>query len=205
MRVPFLPLAAPAAIALTAACALAFNAPSTTLEKAVSGIYEIDAAHTNVLFGLSHMGFSNYYGRFNSIKGSLTFDAEAPEKSALTVTIDIAGIDTNNEKLESELKNPQWFDAARFPTTTFTSTRIEKLTDTTGKVTGNLTLHGITRPVTLDVTFNGAGLNPIANVEELGFSAKAVINRSDFGISQYIPMVGNMVNITIETELHLKK
>lgn len=205
MRRPFLALLTTSAIALTSACALAYDAPATTLDKTTSGTYAIDPSHTNVLFSLSHMGFSHYYGRFNKVDGSLTFDAKAPEKSKLSVTVDVASIDTNNEKLQGELKSAQWFDAAKFPTATFTSTKIEKLSATKGKVTGDFTLHGVTKPVTLDVTFNGTGINPIANSEELGFSAKGTIKRSEFGITQYVPMVGDDVTLTIETELHLKK
>jgi polyisoprenoid-binding protein YceI len=134
----------------------------------------------------------------------MNFDAKAPEKSTLTVTIPIESIDTNHAELEGKLKGAEWFDAAQFPTATFTSTSIEKLSDTTGKVTGNFTLHGITKPVTLDVTFNGAGSNPFSNKPMLGFSAKGAIKRSDFGISQFIPMVGDDVSIAIESELQLK-
>ncbi len=198
-------LLASSAITFTSACALAFDAPTTNLEKTSSGVYEIDPSHTNVLFGIAHMGFSHYYGRFNTIEGKLTFDAKAPEKSKLEVTIPIASIDTNNEKLETELKSKDWFDAAKYPRATFVSTKIEKLSDSTGKVTGDFTLHGVTKPVTLDVTFNGAGMNSFMNSEELGFSATGTIKRSDFGISAYIPMVGDDVALTIETEMHLKK
>jgi polyisoprenoid-binding protein YceI len=204
MRRTLLAILATSAIALTAACAAAYNAPSTALNAVTSGTYEIDASHTSVQFGISHLGFSNYQGRFNTASGSLIFDAKAPENSKLSVTIDAASIDTNNEKLETELKGDQWFDAVKFPTATFTSSKIEKLTDTTGKVTGDLTLHGVTKPVTLDVTFNGSGPNPFANIAQLGFSARGTIKRSDFGISLYIPMVGDEVSIAIESELQLK-
>ena len=192
-------------IALTSACALAFNAPSTELKGVPSGNYVIDPSHTSVNFGISHLGFSTYQGRFNTISGSMKFDARAPEKSSLTVTIDPASIDTNHAELEGKLKGADWFDVKQFPAITFTSTRIEKISNTSGKLTGNLTLHGITKPVVLDVTFNGAGNNPFANVPQLGFSAKGMLKRSEFGIAQYIPAVGDDVSITIETELQLKK
>lgn len=205
MRRHTIAVLAASTIALTSACALAFNAPSTALDGVPSGAYEIDPSHTSVNFGISHLGFSTYQGRFNTIAGSLTFDAKAPEKSSLTVTIDAASIDTNHAELEGKLKTTDWFDTAKFPTATFTSTKIVKLTDTTGKLTGDLTLHGVTKPVTLDVTFNGAGNNPFANVPQLGFSAKGTIKRSDFGIAQYLPAIGDEVSIMIESELHLKK
>ena len=163
----------------------------------------IDNSHTNVLFGLSHMGFSQYYGRFNVITGTLEFDAKAPEKSKLDVKIDIASIDTNSAELEKKLVGADWFDAAKFPSATFVSTKVEKTSATKGKVTGDLTIHGVTKPVVLDVTFNGAGQNPIAAVPQLGFSATTQIKRSDFGVAQYVPMVGDEVTLTIESEFQL--
>lgn len=192
-------------IIFTSACALAFNAPSTALEGLAGGTYEIDPSHTSVQFGISHLGFSRYQGRFNTVSGTLAFDPKLPEASTLAVTIDTASIDTNNSVLEEKLKSADWFDAAKFPSIRFTSTHIQKLSDTTGKLTGDLTMHGVTKPVTLDVTFNGGGVNPFINAPQLGFSATGSLKRSDFGISQYIPMVGDEVSITIETELAQKK
>jgi polyisoprenoid-binding protein YceI len=200
MRTRFVTLLASAAIIATSACALAFNAPSTKLDTAQSGIYEIDPTHTSVLFGISHMGFSSYHGRFNSVSGTLDFNATVPEKSALSVTIPIESIDTNHRELEGKLKGADWFDAAQFPTATFTSTRIEKLSETTGKITGNLTLHGVTQPLTLDVTFNGAGENPFAKSPMLGFSAKGSIKRSDFGLGKYAPGVSDETELSIAVE-----
>jgi polyisoprenoid-binding protein YceI len=204
MRTRFIPLIASAAIIATSACALAFNAPSTSLTATPSGAYEIDASHTSVLFGISHLGFSNYHGRFNTVSGDLNFDPKDPQKSTVNITIDIASIDTNHAELEGKLKGADWFDVAKFSTATFTSTKVEKLSDTSGKVTGNLTLHGVTKPLTLDVTFNGAGNNPFSNKHTLGFSAKGSIKRSDFGISQYIPAVGDEVALSIEAEMQKK-
>lgn len=201
----FIRAATTAAIMLATACAFAFVPPSTALDKTPSGRYALDASHTSVLFNLSHLGFSHYFGRFNTVEGTLEFNAAAPEKSTLAVTIDVASIDTNNAELEGKLKGPEWFDAQKFPKATFTSTSIEKLSDTKGKLTGNLTLHGITKPVVLDVTFNGAGTNPFSAEQALGFSAQGDIKRSDFGIAAYLPAVGDVVTLTIETEFHYKK
>lgn len=198
-------LSTAAAIAITTTACSLFAAPSTDLETLKSGTYSLDKSHANVLFNLSHMGYSRYFGRFNAMDGALEFDAKNPENSKLNITVDIASIDTNNQKLEDELRAKEWFDAKQFPTATFTSKKIQKLTATTGKVTGDLTLHGVTKPVVLDVTFNGGGENPIVKVDQLGFSATTHINRSDFGISTYLPMIGDTVALTIETEFHLKK
>ena len=189
----------------SSACSLVFAAPSTAPGAAPTATYTLDAGHTNVIFNLSHMGYSHYYGRFNKSTGTLAYDSKAPEQSKLDVTIETASIDTNNAKLEEELKSPGWLDAVKYPTIKFTSTTIEKTSDKKGKLTGNLTLHGVTRPVVLDVTFNGGGVNPISNDDALGFSATTMINRADYDIIQYLPMVGDTVSITIETEFLHKR
>jgi len=203
MRHRFIAAAVTTALVIGSGCALAFTPPSTAVDGVPSGKYTIDNSHTNVLFGLSHMGFSQYYGRFNTISGTLEFDAKAPEKSKLDVKIDIASIDTNSAELEKKLVGGDWFDAAKFPSATFVSTKVEKTSATKGKVTGDLTIHGVTKPVMLDVTFNGAGQNPILAVPQLGFSATTKIKRSDFGVAQYVPMVVYNVTVTTESELHL--
>lgn len=206
MRPRFLMILTATALIAGSACSLVFAAPSTDLSKAQSGTYMLDKEHANILFNLSHLGFSHYFGRFNSMDGTLTFDAKAPENSKVNISVDVGSIDTNNAKLEGELKSSQWFDTPQFPNATFSSTRIEKLSETTGKVYGDLTLHGVTKPIVLDVTFNGAGTNPVAmDKVMLGFSGQTSIKRSEFGISQYIPMVGDEVTLTIEAEFSLQK
>lgn len=205
MRRTLIPVAA-ATLAFSAiAYAAPAEGPSTAPGAAPSGSYVLDPGHTTVMFSLKHMGYSNYYGRFNDTAGTLEFDSKAPEKSKLNVTIKTASIDTNHPKLEAELKGDQWLDAGKYPTITFTNTTIQKLSDTKGKLTGNLTLHGITKPVTLDVTFNGAGKNPLNQADMLGFSATGSLKRSDFGVSQYVPMVGDALTLTIETEFMRKQ
>lgn len=170
-----------------------------------SGTYTLDTSHANVIFNLSHMGYSRYYGRFNALDGTLQYEANAPEKSKIAVTVDVSSIDTNNAKLETELKAADWFDVAKFPVASFTSTRIEKRSEKSGKLYGNLTLHGVTRPVVLDVLFNGGGLNPLSKKDTLGFSAETKISRSEFGVSTYVPMVGDTVSLNIEAEFILQQ
>ena len=205
MRHRFALTVAAAALIAGSACSLVFAAPTTSLDKVPSGNYTLDKSHANIIFNISHLGFSRYFGRFNAMDGALTFDAKNPENSQIQFTVPIASIDTNNSKLQDELKSPGWLDATQFPNATFLSTRVEKLTAGTGKVVGDLTLHGITKPVSFDVIFNGAGENPISHANALGFSAKTTIKRSDFGITQYLPMVGDEVTLTIETEFEQKK
>ena len=174
--------------------------PSTDATIVPKGTYTLDPAHTNVIFKISHLGFSNFIGRFDTIGGELTFNGKKPEKSKLNVKVDPASVDTKVAKLDEILKSDGFFDVAKFPAVTFKSTKVEKLTDTTGKVTGDLTLHGVTKPVVLDVTFHGAGANPMSKAMILGFAAQTTIKRSDFGITKYAPMLGDDVTLIIETE-----
>ena len=185
-----------AAFALSLLASPAFAAddmpkPSTSLAGVPGGRYDIDPGHTSVTFSLNHLGFSNYVGRFNKVEGMLMYDMADPLKSAVKVTVDIASIDTNHDVLEEKLKGEHWFDAAKFPTASFTSTKVEKLSDSKAKVTGDLSLHGVTRPVVMDVTFNGTAINPFAKGQTMGFSAMTKIKRSDFGIDSYVPAVGS--------------
>ncbi len=170
------------------------------LKKLPSGTYAVDKNHANAVWMVNHLGFSNYPGRFDSIDGSLKFNTKDPTKSVLDIKIDTASIDTASAKLKEHLLGKDWFDTATYPTITFKSTKIEKLTDRTGKVTGDLTLHGVTKPVTLDVTFNGGAVNPISSAPTLGFSARGELKRSDFGMTSYVPMIGDTVSLMIESE-----
>lgn len=201
-------LAAFAALSLLAAPALAAEdmpKPTTSLEGVPGGRYNIDPAHTSVVFTINHLGYSNYTGRFNKVDGTLMVDTTNPEKSGLKVSIPIDSIDTNHEVLEGKLKGKDWFDAEAFPVASFTSTRVQKISDSQAKVTGDLSLHGITRPVTFDVTFNGTALNPFVKAQAMGFSAKTVIKRSEFGIKNYLPALGDEVTLLIETEFTQSK
>jgi polyisoprenoid-binding protein YceI len=193
-----------ASFILLAGTALAqqFTPPSTSLAQTPSGLYTLDKSHANIVFGVSHLGFSQYFGRFNAFDATLQFDAKHPEKSKLEVIVDTTSGDSNNEKMNAKYDGEKFFHTAKFPTATFTSTRIEKLSDARGKITGDLTLLGVTKPVTLDVTFNGAGMNPFAGKHTLGFSATGRIKRSEFGMKEYLPAVGDEVNLMIEAEFN---
>ena len=193
-----------AALALTplarAADMPAPPAPSTDLTNIPKGDYKLDPDHANVVFQISHLGYSTFIGRFDKITGDLNFNSAKPEKSKLKVTVDAGSIDTKVAALDEHLKKADFFDTAKYPEITFKSTKVEKLSDSTGRVTGDLTLHGVTKPVTLDVTFHGGGANPMMKKVILGFGAVTKIKRSDFGISQYVPMVGDEVTLIIEAE-----
>ncbi|MDX1923387.1 MAG: YceI family protein [Alphaproteobacteria bacterium] len=169
--------------------------------KAPAGVYTMDKSHASLLFKINHMGYSMYHGRFNNLDARLTFDPKAPENSKIEATIDTGSIDTNNEKLEGELKGEKFFNSAKFPVATFKSLHVSRSGDA-GTMMGELTILGITKPVTLNVSFRGAGIHPFLKKETIGFSASGTISRSAWGISAMVPMVGDEVQIEIESEFN---
>lgn len=180
------------------------TAPSTDISKAPAGSYELEKNHASITFKVMHMGNAYYTMRFNDFDADLTLDPAKPEASALNVSIKPASLDSNNPKLTEHTAGPDFFDVAKYPTITFKSTRVEKTGANTGKVTGDLTMHGVTKPVTLDVTFNNGSTHPMMKKFALGFSATTTIKRSEFGMGYGIPMVGDDVYADIEVEM-LKK
>jgi polyisoprenoid-binding protein YceI len=166
------------------------------------GSYTIDPRHTQIIFGIRHMGLSTYYGRFAKESGTLSFDPTAPETAALSVEIDMTAIQTHVDELDKELSGSV-FHADKFPTASFQSTKIVKTGENTGSVTGNLTMAGVTRPVTLNVTFNGGRNSPMPfQPYRIGFDASGTIKRSDFGLTKMMwsGYVGDEVNLLIQCE-----
>ena len=180
--------------------ASAQSSPAGDLKKAEGGHYTIDKSHAKIVFSINHLGFSTYYGNLNDFAGSLDLDPAVPAKSALSVTINVAGIVTTNRALDKKLKSDAFFDVAKFPEATFKSTAIEVTGEGTGKLTGDLSLHGVTKPVTLDVTFNGSGTPPMTKIYVAGFDAVGTLKRSDFGIKNFVPLVGDDVKLLISCE-----
>lgn len=170
-----------------------------------AGVYTLDPAHSKITWSVSHMGFSTYVGQFAKVDGQLTLDPRRPEASQLAVTVDANSVGTLNEALDKHLKTADFLDTAKFPTATFKATQIKVTGDRTADITGDLTLHGVTRPVTLEAEFNQAGVNPLDKTYSLGFDAEAKIKRSDFGMTAYLPGVGDEVELEIEAELKLAK
>ena len=195
MNTRILPLMMLAALPL--APALAQSGATTNPAQVESGTYAIDPQHTQVLFAVSHMGFTTYYGRFSDAGGMLNLSAKDPAASSLQVQVPVSTVSTQSEKLTEELKDPDWFNAQKFPTISFTSTGVQRTGPDLAQVTGNLTLHGVTKPVTLAVHFVGAGVNPIDKKYTVGFSATGMIRRSDFGMTTYVPLIGDQVELTL--------
>lgn len=172
------------------------RAGESGLGTAKPGSYKVESYHTQVGFSISHFGFTNYSGLFSGATGSLQLNPAKLVASKLDISIPVDSVTTTVSKLTDELKGDQWFDTAKFPKATFVSTRVVPTADG-ATVTGNLTLHGITKPVVLHVRFIGAGVNPIDKAYTVGFEATGTIKRSDFGVTTYLPAVGDEVQLSI--------
>lgn len=173
-------------------------APVNTLPaKVQSGTYQIEPTHTRVLFAVSHMGFTTWYGEFTHVSGTLTLDPKTVDASTLDIIIPANTITTTNTKLDGELNSPKWFDTTKYPTIEFKSTKITRTGDGTATVTGDLTFHGVTRPETLDVSFNASGVNFLTHQYTAGFNASGLLKRSEFNQSTYVPIIGDDVYLTI--------
>ncbi|MCX7034775.1 MAG: YceI family protein [Arenimonas sp.] len=162
--------------------------------------YDIDPTHTQVQFTYNHLGFSNITGRFDEVTGEFLFDAADPTQSSVSITIPVSSISTGVAKLDEHLLKADFFDAAQFPTATFKSTGVTAAGEGKLAVAGDLTIHGVTRPVVLDVTINGIGEHPMRKVPAAGFDASARIKRSDFGVGAYVPAVSDEVTLSITVE-----
>lgn len=162
--------------------------------------YTLDKPHTQILFSVNHLGFSNSYGKFTDYSGKFTFDPEAPASSTIEVSIDPKSVELNDAKWNEHVKAADFLDVEKFPSMTFKSTKIEVTGDKTANITGDLTLHGVTKPVVLATTYNKTDKHPYSGKMVAGFSATTTIKRSDFGVSYGVPGVADDVVITLEVE-----
>jgi polyisoprenoid-binding protein YceI len=165
-----------------------------------AGAYRLDPEHATLLIKIDHLGFSQLVGRFDRFDASLDFAPADPTASRLTADIDPASIDFNLPKFEEDLRGADWFDVARYPEARFLSREVEVTGERTGRITGDLTLHGVTQTVVLDVTFNGGGDSLVTGRYTLGFAATGTLSRSAFGLGAYAPAVGDAVIVEIQAE-----
>ena len=150
-----------------------------------------------MLFAVSHMGFTTLYGDFTGVSGSLTLDPAKLANTSFDIIIPANTVSTTNTKLDGELNSPEWFDTAKYPTIEFKSEKLVRTGHDTARVTGELTFHGVTRPETLNVTFNAAGINLLTKQYTIGFNATGELKRSDFNQNTYVPLIGDDVTLTI--------
>lgn len=171
--------------------------PDTNPADVQPGSYSVEPTHTRVLFAVSHMGFTTWYGEFTNVSGSLALNPKALGASTLDIVIPANTISTSNTKLDGELKSATWLDTTKYPTIEFKSTKIVRTGHDTAKITGNLSFHGVIKPETLEVTFNAAGVNFLSKQYTVGFNATGTIKRSDFAESTYVPIIGDEVSLII--------
>ena len=179
------------AAALAVAATTAYADPVT---------YDLDPAHTNVVASWNHLGFSHPVMHFGDAEGTLVYDAEDVGASSVTVTLPVAGLDGFTDAFNQHLLSAELFDAAKYPQITFASTRVEAAGEGKLKVTGDLTIKGVTREVVLDATLNGAGPHPMAGREAIGFDATATVKRSEFGLGYAVPAVSDRLVLRVTTE-----
>ena len=166
-----------------------------------AGTYQFDkkGAHQFVMFKISHLGYSWLYGRFNDFNGTFTVDAENPENSKVEATIQTASVDSNHAERDKHLRSDDFLDVDKYPTATFKSTSIEQTGDDTAKITGDFTLHGVTKPVTLDAKMIGYGESPW-NDYRMGLEASTTLKLADFGITKDLGPASETVEIIISVE-----
>ena len=173
-------------------------------DQVQSGTYVIDTKETLVRYGVIHMGFTEFWGTFPGATGTLVIDPKQIARATLDVTVPIVTVETTNRELNGELFSNEFFDGEKYRTMHFVSTGVLRTGTNTAKVTGNLTMHGVTKPVVLDVTFNGAGPNDFTKVSTIGFKAVGLVKRSDFGLGKFVPIVSDDTTITISAAFELK-
>ncbi len=195
-------VAAPAVLSMGPAFAEAQPAATAQAAPQVrAGVYKLDKSHAKILWSVSHFGFSTYTGEFTDFDARLTLDPARPDRSRLTATIALASVATHNDALDTHMRSADFFDVAAHPTATFVSREVRQTGPRTALVTGDFTLRGVTRPLTLDVVFNAAGDN-MAGVYTAGFSATGTIRRSEFGMTYGVPAVGDEIELRISGEFN---
>jgi len=182
--------------ALTTALLLA----ASTLPAFAADSYDIDPRHSQVRFKYSHFGFSNIVGILPDVNGKIVYDAANPAASKVDATIGIASVRTGIDKLDQHLQAADFFDIAQFPQATFRSTKVAAAGDGKLRVDGDLTIHGVTRPISLDVKLNAQGKHPMSGAPAIGFDATTALKRSEFGVGKYAPNVSDDVAIEITIE-----
>lgn len=185
---------------LALACALAFASLQSSLR---ADEYTVDPSHTSVIFGISHLGYSFTYGRFNEVSGDFVLDPAKPDAASFTLKINAESIDTNDVKRDDHLKGPDFLNTGEFPVISFKSNKVavEKQGETTVyNVSGELTMHGETKPVTLNLQKLGEGPGPTGQGFHTGFNCQTKLNRSEWGMTKMIPNIGDEVAVTISFE-----
>jgi polyisoprenoid-binding protein YceI len=171
-----------------------------SITASIAADYAIDLTHSHVLFMIDHLGFSKMIGLFTDFGGTFTFDPNNVAASKLAVSIKTGSLQTQFGPRDKDLKGADWFNTTEFPEMTFVGTSFTKKDEHTGTIAGNMTVRGVTRPVTLAVVLNKVGQNPLDKINSAGFSARGTLKRSDFGINAFLGPISDAVDIIIEIE-----
>lgn len=180
-------------------------ADGATLAAAMAmpaGTYSVDPGHTIASFTLDHLGISSYTGQFGNPSGSLTIDPGNPAAAKVDITFPVADVSTTSEELDAHLQTEDFFDAASHPGIRFVSTGVT-IDGGSAEISGDLTMHGVTKPVTLRAKLFGAATNPMNEKPSLGFMATTTIKRSDFGLTTYLPALGDEVKLALDAAFEL--
>lgn len=191
-----------------AAAAAAETAPVEApfdVSMTVPGVYKADTNHAYITFSYDHQGYSRPWLRWRSWTGDLNWNPAAPDQSSIAVVIDAASIDSGVDKFDDHLKSADFFEVEKYPQITFNSTSVTIDGPASAKIAGDLTVKGVTKPVTLDVKINRAADDDFAKGYKLGFSGTTSFKRSDFGVDKYAPFVGDDVEIVVEAEFVMPK
>ncbi|MCL6473526.1 MAG: YceI family protein [Firmicutes bacterium] len=161
--------------------------------------YQIDPVHSSLVFRVKHMNTAYVYGMFTSMKGTVVVDEANPARSSINIEVDADSVNTNNQQRDNHLRSPDFFNTRQFPTITFRSTEIRRVNANTVQVRGDLTMRGVTRPITANVTLTGKGKNAQGR-DIIGFETTFTIRRSEFGIRYGLPGLGDDVRVTLSIE-----
>jgi polyisoprenoid-binding protein YceI len=164
--------------------------------------YQLEKTHVDLLFSISHAGFTEKHGAFRDLDATLQYDAAHPEKSQVTVTVKTDSVDTGFARRDSDVKSDKFLDVAKYPEMRFVSIKVTPGPGDTLLIEGNLSLHGATQPLTLNAKLNKSAPNPFDKKPTLGFSATGSLKRSDYGVSTYVPIIGDVIAITIDAEFN---
>ena len=208
MRTPFVKYALAGALALSLAAGgavVAQAALTTNPTEVTAGNYDLESSHGKITWSVNHFGLSTYTGQFVNVKAQLKLDPANPSASTLTATIPLTDVAPNDEALKRHLQTADFFDTANHPTATFVSrsVTVDPSDPNEATVVGDLTLKGVTKPVTIEVEFNAAGT--VMGAYKAGFDGEATIKRSDFGINYALPAVSDEVKLHIEGEFVIQK
>lgn len=168
---------------------------------AQAGTWQIDPNHSSAQFSVRHLGVSTVRGAFMKVSGSAQYDPADPTKDSLNATIQAASVDTRVEMRDNDLRSPNFLDAQKYPTITFQSRQVKSVGTGRMQITGDLTIHGVTKEVTLDVDGPSASIKDPWGNQRIGASASTKVNRKDFGVNGAAGVVGDDINITIDVEL----